>query len=87
MRHHHCRGQKDSDSERRDSPGPSGYVHVGQCPLRFFTSAFVESVVSREPKLEDLRREFESALKAKDLVGAQKLSEKIRSELVNRIAI
>jgi len=48
---------------------------------------FIESIFSRSADLEDLRREFESTLKTADLAGAKELSEKIGSELVDRIAI
>ena len=48
---------------------------------------FIESIFSRSADLADLRREFESTLKTDDLAGARELSEKIGSELVDRIAI
>ena len=48
---------------------------------------FVESVFIRNAELGKLRREFESALKAEDIVGARALSEKIGSKLGDRIAV
>ena len=48
---------------------------------------FVESIFSRDEKLEELRRKFESALKTEDLAGARELSEKIGWDLFDRIAI
>ena len=48
---------------------------------------FVESIFSRDEKLEELRRKFESALKTEDLAGARELSEEIGLDLFDRIAI
>ena len=48
---------------------------------------FVESVFNRDPELADVRREFESALKAGYLDLALKLSEKIGLGLVSRTAV
>ncbi len=48
---------------------------------------FVESVFNRDPELADVRREFESALKAGDLDFARELSEKIGLGLVSRTAV
>lgn len=48
---------------------------------------FIEAVFRSDSELEYLRREFESALKTKSLVGARELSEKIELRLLDRIAI
>ena len=48
---------------------------------------FVESIFSRDPEMEGLRNEFESALNEGDLAEAEKLSEKIGTGLVGRIVI
>ena len=48
---------------------------------------FVESVFTRNQELAGLRRKFEAALEEGNVAGARELSQRIGSELVDRIAI
>ncbi len=64
----------------------SGYMRP-KVPYGPSHRPFVESVFNRDPELADVRREFESALKAGDLDLARELSEKIGLGLVSRTAV